>query len=305
MRVVVTGGAGFIGSHLVEELLRSHHEVTVFDLLPEKKATNISGMGMEYIEGSIVDEESLCNAFEGADFVFHEAALVSVAESVKNPGKTYEMNVKGSRNVLEAASKNKVEKVILASSAAVYGDSQPPLHETAPKNPLSPYGGSKLEMERLASRYARNGLGTLSLRYFNVYGPRQSDDSIYSGVISKFARSLARGGKAVIFGSGNQTRDFIYVKDVAKANIMAMESPANNGECINIATGRQTSVNRLFERMVELAGIVPQVNRVPGRKGDILHSYADISYARRLLGFEPTYPLEKGLEKTMDWVPDF
>jgi nucleoside-diphosphate-sugar epimerase len=204
--------------------------------------------------------------------------------------------------VLDAALKNGAKKVVLASSAAIYGASPPPLSESAGKDPMSPYGKSKLDMELLASRYSEEqGLGTLSLRYFNVYGPRQSSGSEYSGVISRFMDALLMGKRPVIYGDGGQTRDFIYVSDVVRSNIMAMESSACKGEGINIATGKPVSVNELLETIAELMEKDADADSLEEREGDIKHSYADVSKAKELLGFEAEYSLEKGLEKTISW----
>jgi len=299
-RCLITGGAGFIGSHIVEALQRMDHEVAVLDDFSEGSLNNLKHLEgkVHFIKGSITDKEAVDKAVKGCEFIFHEAALVSVAESVKDPEKTMLVNVEGSRNVLEAALKNGAKKVILASSAAVYGNSAPPLAETADKNPLSPYGKSKLEMEKLALEYGEKGLGTVCLRYFNVYGPRQSSGSPYSGVISQFMDALLAGRPAVIYGDGGQTRDFIYVKDVVRANILAMQKGKG---CINIATGKQSTLNELLSVLADLVGTAPRKENRTEREGDIKHSYADVSKAKELLGFEPEYSLEEGLRQTLSW----
>jgi UDP-glucose 4-epimerase len=296
-KCLVTGGAGFIGSHISLELKKQGHDVMVLD---KTSVSNLETQGIEVVRGSITDLNTVENATKGVDYVFHEAALVSVAESMTDPEKTRLVNVIGSRNVLDAALKNGTKKVILASSAAVYGDSPPPLSETAEKKPLSPYGESKLEMEHLASEYKEKGLNTISLRYFNVYGPFQSTGSPYSGVISKFIQSMLENKKVIIYGDGGQTRDFIYVKDVVNANILSMESKA--GGCFNIATGRQTSIKELSSVIAELLGKIPEIEMQDEREGDIKHSYADVSKAKELLDFEAEYSLKKGLEKTIEWM---
>lgn len=299
-KCTVTGGAGFIGSHIVEELQRLGHEVVVLDDFSEGHLKNLKHLegNVHFIKGSITDRTAVEKAVKGSEFIFHEAALVSVAESVKHPEKTMLVNVEGSRNILEAALENGAKKVILASSAAVYGDTPPPLAEAADKNPLSPYGESKLEMEKLASEYGEKGLGTICLRYFNVYGPRQGSGSPYSGVISQFMGALLGGKPAVIYGDGEQTRDFIYVKDVVRANILAM---GKGKGCINIAAGKPSTLNELLSVLADILGTAPKKENRKEREGDIKHSYADVSKAKELLGFEPVYSLEKGLEQTIKW----
>lgn len=299
-KCTVTGGAGFIGSHIVGELQHLGHEVVVLDDFSEGSLKNLKSLegNVHVIRGSITDRAAVDKAVEGSEFIFHEAALVSVVESMRNPERTMLVNVEGSRNILEAGLENGTKKVIIASSAAVYGHSPPPLAETAEKNPLSPYGKSKLEMEKLALEYGEKGLGTVCLRYFNVYGPRQGSGSPYSGVISQFMDALLAGKPVVLYGDGTQTRDFIYVKDVARANILAMEKGKG---CINIATGKPTSLNELLSVLADLVGALPQKEKRKEREGDIRDSCADVSKAQELLGFEAAYSLEKGLEETFKW----
>jgi UDP-glucose 4-epimerase len=300
-RCIVTGGAGFIGSHIVEELIRLGYDVAALDDLSASGMANLQDLGdVELVTGSITDPGAVSKAMQDADYVFHEAALVSVVESVKDPAKAEMINVQGSRNVLEAALDAGVNKVILASSAAVYGDAQPPVREDADKKPLSPYGESKLEMEKLALEYNENGLDTVSLRYFNVYGPRQGSGSPYSGVISRFMDALMENTVPVIYGDGTQTRDFIYVKDVARANILAIQKHVK-GDALNIATGKGTSIRELLSTMSGIlnADAVPELK--DWREGDIKHSFADISKAKELIGFEPSFSLDEGLRETIAW----
>jgi UDP-glucose 4-epimerase len=294
---LVTGGAGFIGSHIAELLLSNDHSVTVLDLPGGKKAPG----GARFIRGDIADKKSVQEAISGADFVFHQAAIVSVAFSMKEPEKTRLVNVEGTKNVLECALRSGVKKVMLASSAAVYGDSPPPLKETSLLRPLSPYGESKLECEKLAQSFQNKGLRTVSLRYFNVYGPHQDPSSPYSGVIAKFIDLALMGKPPTIFGDGLQTRDFVYVKDVAKANLLAMEKADACGE-FNIASGKSVTVSGLYGQIKKLAKSKADPFFTPEREGDIRYSYADISKAGKTLGFRPEFSLEEGLKETMAWA---
>jgi UDP-glucose 4-epimerase len=233
---------------------------------------------------------------DGIDFVFHHAAAVSVAESVKDPQRTMLVNVEGTRNVLDASLAAGVKKAIIASSAAVYGNSPPPLGEASPLSPISPYGESKLRCERLAASYIPRGLKTISLRYFNVYGPRQDPQSPYSGVIAKFIDLALKGKPPTIFGDGKQSRDFVFVRDVARANLLAMENAT--GE-FNIGSGKAVTVADLYGEIKKLAksGAAPVF--APEREGDIRYSYADISKAKKELGFVPRFTLRQGLRETI------
>lgn len=299
---LVTGGAGFIGSHLCGRLLSDRHAVRVLDDLSSGSEANVAaaGKGIQLMRGSICDKAAMEKAMEGAECVFHEAALVSVSQSVREPEKAHLVNVEGTRMVLEAAEKAGARKAVLASSAAVYGDSPPPLAEDAPKKPLSPYGESKLELERLAASFDKKGLRTVCLRYFNVYGPRQSLSS-ESGVVARFVDAACSGTAPVVYGDGTQTRDFIYVADVVEANVLAMRKSGADGKALNIATGRPTSLKELLGALGKLAGGMPEPRFEGWREGDIRHSYADTSNARKLLGFRPAWSLEKGLGQTVRW----
>lgn len=305
MKILITGGAGFIGSHIADALIMKNHEVRILDDFSTGSRNNIKHIEsrLEVIEGSITDREVVEKAVKGIDFLFHQAAQVSVAESMKNPVKTWDTNIKGTKLLLNAAVTNKVKKVVIASSAAVYGnDGQLPKKEDMKPNPVSPYGNSKLMNEYIAENYHKqHGLRAICLRYFNVYGPRQSPKSEYAGVISKFIERMLRKERPVIYGDGEQTRDFVYVADVVKANILAMESEKVNSGVFNIATGRQTSIRELVKTINEILGtdIVPTYQ--PERPGDIRYSFADITKARRKLGYKPEYDLKKGLEKTIEW----
>ena len=296
--VVVTGGAGFIGSHIAWELAKDN-EVVVIDNLYTGKAENVPpGAGL--VKADIRDYSAIAELISNADYVFHEAAQVSVVESIRDPVFTEEVNVVGTLNVLKALLEGQ-GKLIFASSAAVYGDNPNlPLKETERPKPLSPYGVTKATAEEyLRVFHELYGLPVVALRYFNVFGPRQSANQ-YAGVISIFINRALKGEPLVIFGDGKQTRDFIYVKDVVRANILAAESRRANGRTFNVATGRQTSILELAMKVIEITGTTSSIVFDKPRPGDIRHSLADISEIRKL-GFEPEFSLEEGLKKTVEW----
>ncbi|MEM3422839.1 MAG: SDR family oxidoreductase [Candidatus Bilamarchaeaceae archaeon] len=304
MRVLVTGGAGFIGSHLAEALLKRGHAVRILDNFSTGKEENIKDIenSIEIIRGSITEKEVLENAIENVDYVLHHAAQISVVDSIKNPKKTWEINIKGTKLLLNAAVKNKVKKVILASSAAVYGN-EPGLPKTEQMRtkPTSPYGDSKLMNEYMAQKYhQQDKINIISLRYFNVYGPRQHPQSAYAGVISKFMEKMIKGERPIIYGNGEQTRDFVYVEDVVSANILALESTVKNG-IYNIGSGKETSLNELVKTLNEILGTKIEPIYEPPREGDIQRSVADISKAKKDLGYIPKYTLKEGLTKTIEW----
>ncbi len=314
--VAVTGGAGFIGSHLVEELLKRRYRVTVIDDLSTGKLENIahlinptnpknstnstdsSTQQTEFVKGSITDLPLLKDVFRGVDYVFHQAAIPSVPRSIENPQASHEANATGTLNVLLAAKDSGVKKVIYASSCAVYGDTPTlPKTEDMPPDPQSPYAVSKLAGEyycRVFHRVYR--LPTVCLRYFNVYGPRQDPASQYAAVIPRFIRKALDNRPFIIYGDGEQTRDFVYVKDVADVNILAAEGDAG-GVC-NIGTGERVSINTLAKLVIELVGSGIEPVYSEPRPGDIMHSLAHISRARRL-GYNPKYSLEQGLRETI------
>lgn len=290
---LVTGGAGFIGSHLVDALVESGCAVRVLDNFSTGKRDNIGSAcrrgTVEVIEGDVRDAETVSRSVLGCAEVFHMAALVSVQQSLVDPRTSFEINVRGSVNVLEAARLAGVRRVVLASSAAVYGDVPVPAREDdTPTRPLTPYGLDKLTAEHYAGLYARlYGLEAMALRYFNVYGPRQDPASPYSGVISIFADRLKRGAGVTVYGDGEQTRDFVHVSDVVRANMAAMTSRSQGFAACNIASGQETSINRLVVLLRgEIASRSP-VDRQPARPGDIRRSCADIARARDLLGYIP------------------
>jgi UDP-glucose 4-epimerase len=302
MKALVTGGCGFIGSHIASLLISHNHEVVILDNakapLPERAE------GSTLIRASITDKGAVGEACRGCDFVFHEAALISVPESFKNPEKTSKVNVEGTRNVLEACRKCDIKRVVIASSAAIYGDAPGlPKKETDTPAPQSPYGESKLQNELDARRYFDEySLGAVSLRYFNVYGPGQKPDSPYSGVISRFLHCALKNESPTIYGNGSQTRDFVFAKDVAEANLLCMESKNAPGETFNIAGGKQASLLELWDAISKISGCKSKPIFKGSRKGDILHSLASIEKAQSFLGYSPRVPLKEGLEKTLDWM---
>jgi len=303
-KVIVTGGAGFIGSHLVQELLKHGHQVIILDNLSTGRLSNIEFLlddkNVAFVQGSLNNLPLLRRLFSGTDFVFHQAAVPSVPRSIKDPRTSHHANATGTLNVLLAARDNGVKKVIFASSSSVYGDTPtlPKVEDMAP-NPQSPYAVTKLAAENYCRVFERvYGLKTVCLRYFNVYGPRQDPGSLYAAVIPLFINSALDGKSPVIFGDGEQTRDFTYVKDVVTANIMAAESPATG--IFNIGTGSRVTINQLAKLIIKIVGDskIKVVHRKV-RPGDILHSLADISRAGSF-GYRPRYTLEEGLREVVE-----
>jgi nucleoside-diphosphate-sugar epimerase len=303
MKYLVTGGAGFIGSHIVEALSEQEHEIIILDNLFSGNIENIQPFlqkkNIEFVQGSITDLPLLRNTFEGVDGIFHQAAIASVHQSVQNPLNTHDVNSTGTLHVLIAAEECGVKKIILASSAAIYGDNPfLPKREDMIPFPLSPYAVSKLTGEYYCSVFSQlYGIQTVSLRYFNVFGSRQDPSSEYSGVISKFIAQVKQKKPITIFGDGEQTRDFVFVSDVVSANILAMESEVQG--VFNIGCGEQTSLNELAETVKNIVGIDVPIIYEPPRDGDIKKSFADISHAREMLGYEPEYTVREGLERTL------
>lgn len=300
-RYLITGGCGFIGSHIAEALVARDKQVRILDDLSSGHETNIAAIRdkVEFVRGDICNTADLDAAMDGITNVFHEAALVSVFESVQDPEKNHEINSTGTLNVLNAAHKAGVKRIVWASSAAVYGDDpELPNLETMLPAPVSPYGMAKLGGEHAMSVYtACYGIETVSLRYFNVYGPRQDPNSMYAGVIAKFCDVVQKGDTPTIYGNGKQTRDFVYVKDIARANLLAMDSTrAGKGDVINIATGSRVSLLDLVDVLGDIAGrkLDPAFKDV--RAGDVEDSVADISRAKDLLGYEPQTSLHEGLQ---------
>ena len=308
-KYMVTGGAGFIGSHLVDALLGNNHEVTIYDNFSSGKLENINGSRMnvnnklKIIEGDIRDQRMLSEAMEGIDGVFHLAALVSVPQSIIEPDVSFDINSKGTQLVFDSARKLGVDRVVVASSAAVYGNCQNmPLKETEIITPLSPYGLDKFFAEQMGSLYSTLfNLNVTCLRFFNVFGSRQPPNSPYSGVVSKFAEKAALGLSPVIYGSGNQTRDFVYVKDVVNALILSMQSSMTGFRIYNVGTGQSLSVNSLLDIFKGFSSSNLSPEYAPERIGDILKSSADISLIQRELDFHPSLSFHEHFFKTYKW----
>ena len=305
MRALVTGGAGFIGSHLVEGLLRSGHEVGIIDDFTTGSELNL-GESLRRItvhRGSITDREFAGKAVGGYDVVLHQAARVSVSRSVEDPVATNQVNADGTLNMLTAARDSKVKTFVYASSSSVYGDTPVlPKEETMAPHPLSPYAVSKLTGEHYCRVFARvYGLKTVSLRYFNVYGPRQRAGP-YSGVIPAFVKRSLSGERPIVYGDGTQTRDFTFVKDVVQANLLCLEGSMEAGEVFNVGSHSQTTLNDLAKISYSLTGRgdLEPIYRPP-RPGDVAHSYADISKISKALGYRPAYTIESGLREVINW----
>lgn len=302
-QVLVTGGAGFIGSHLVEALVEQGHRVKVLDDLSTGRLENLRPVQSQIVfeQGSIENVGMVEQAASGCRYVFHLAAIVSVPLSISDPLGTHSVNATGTLNVITAA-RNVGARLIYSSSAAVYGDSEPPLFEDSPKNPISAYGAQKLYGENLVYAAARNGLEGVSLRYFNVYGPRQDPESPYSGVISIFMDKVLRGEMLSIHGDGKQTRDFVHVSDVVRANLLAMTTRNANGMAVNVGTGTATNLLQLAQLVYRAAGRITAMRHEPARTGDVRKSYSDPCMARQNLGFSAVVPLDKGLpELVRSW----
>ncbi len=298
MKCLITGGAGFLGSHIAHELAKDGREIRVLDNFSSGSRDNLSGLDAELVDGDIRDTDALARACRGIDCIFHMAAFVSVFESVRQPRLTHEINSGGTFNVLEAAREADVRRVILASSAAVYGNNPAsPKTEDMPLSPESPYAASKIDGENSAALFASlYGLETVCLRYFNAYGPRQDPKSVYSGVISRFTDQIRRDETIHIFGDGKQTRDFVFAGDIARANVLAMKcAEAGKGEAYNIGTGTASSLLDVVEALAALTGKKPRIEFHPPRIGDIVHSLPDISRAKKILGYAPTVALHEGL----------
>ena len=304
-RYLVTGGAGFIGSHIAETLVKRGDEVRVLDDLSTGKKENLEGVAgrIEFVEGDIRDLEMCRRAVEGVGTVFHEAALASVVRSVADPILNDAINVRGTLNMLVAARDAGVRSFVLASSSAVYGD-DPAMAKVEGREgkPLSPYGVSKLVDEKYAQVFhALHGMNAVALRYFNVFGPRQDPNSEYSAVIPLFITRMLKGERPTIYGDGEQSRDFVFVGDVVRANLAAAASPPAAGEAINVACGLGTTVNGLFDAVNDVLGTNIEAVHAAPRPGDILHSKADISKAGRLMGYAPERSFLEGLRETVTW----
>jgi len=305
MKYLITGGAGFIGSNIATELVKRGESVRILDNFATGRKINIQPIDnqIELIDGDIRDFWTVAEAVNGVDYVLHQAALPSVIRSVKNPLTSNAVNIDGTLNVLDAARQAGVRRVVFACSSSVYGESETlPKVETMKPDPLSPYAITKLAGENYCKVYYRlYGLETVSLRYFNIFGPRQDPNSQYSAVIPKFIKSILSGQKPVIYGDGEQSRDFTYIANAVEANLKACTAPAAPGRCYNIACGQRFSLNQLLEMLAEISGKKVAAQYVDPRPGDILHSLADIEAAKQDLGYTVEHDFKTGLKETFKW----
>lgn len=309
MNFLVTGGAGFIGSTLVDTLLQRDdcERVVVVDSLITGNRRNLAhAAGVEFHQSDICDYAALLPLLAGIDVVFHQAAIPSVPRSISEPELCFGVNVDGTFNVIRAAVEQKVHRIVFASSSAVYGDSPAlPKTEDMRPEPLSPYGAHKLAAEHfLRAAQESYGIETVCLRYFNVFGPRQDPSSAYSGVLSIFADRVLGGKSPVIYGDGEQTRDFIFVGDIARLNVLAGTVPAASGGIFNGGCGQGITLNRAWKAMQAAANVELTADHGPERLGDIVHSRADISAARDVLGFAPQVNFEEGVQRTLAWFAE-
>lgn len=310
-RYLITGGAGFIGSHIAAALRARGDFVRILDNFATGKRANLAaalgseqgGPQAEFLEGDLRDAAAVRKACQGIDVVFHEAALPSVARSVEDPLTSDDNNIRGTVNLLLAARDAKVRRVVYAGSSSAYGDTPTlPKHEEMPGDPISPYGVTKFTGELYCRSFARvYGMSTVILRYFNVFGPRQDPSSPYSGVIALFCRAAVEGRSATIHGDGEQSRDFTYVDNVVAGNLLAAERDVPSGTVLNVATGSAITLNQLVSTLGEITGRTLSVTHGAPRTGDIKHSLADITRARKLLGYEPHVSFRAGLERTLEW----
>jgi nucleoside-diphosphate-sugar epimerase len=303
---LVTGGAGFIGSHIAAALAGRGDRVRVLDDLSSGNLENLADLGqaLEFVRGSVCDPAACRAAVAGVSGIFHEAAQVSVPRSIEDPLASYQINVLGTLNLLEAARAAKVERVVFAASSAAYGNSATlPKVESMLPQPLSPYASGKLAGEQLLRAYAScYGMRTVSLRYFNVFGPRQADDSPYTGVIALFVRALLRGEPPVIYGDGLQSRDFTYVSNVVAANLAAMARDLDEpGAVINVGSGERITLRELYDALSSELGVRIDVRHAPARAGDVRDSLASVEKARALLGYAPRVGWREGLQRTVAW----
>jgi UDP-glucose 4-epimerase len=305
MRYLVTGGAGFIGSNTVDELVHRGHGATVLDDLSTGNEKNLEGVRdrIDFIKGTITDLPTLKRACAGADYVLHLAARTSVPRSVQDPAETNHVNVDGTLNVFLAARDAGVRRVVFAASSSVYGETPTlPKREVMPPAPISPYGVSKFVGELYGQVFHRvYGLEVVCLRYFNVFGPRQDPGSPYSGVLSLFITAMLDGKSPTVYGDGQQSRDFTYVSNVAEANLLACEAPGVSGMVFNIGTGARCTINQTMQILEGFAGRPADAKYAAARSGDIRDSQADISLARQRIGYDPQVGFEEGLRRTWDW----
>ena len=304
MKVLVTGGAGFIGSNIVRALLARGDDVRVLDNFSTGSRTNLAGLerDVDLVEGDLRSYERVHAAVRGAEVVFHEGALPSVPRSVQDPLTTTAVNVEGTLNVLLAARDEDVRRIVNASSSSVYGNAgELPKVESQAPDPISPYAVAKLAAERFCTSFSRvYGLESVSLRYFNVFGPRQDPASQYAAVVPRFIRAIAAGQAVTIYGDGEQSRDFTYVDNVVSANLLGADADAAHGEILNVATGGSITVNTLADAIGALLGLPVEKHYESARKADVRASWADLGEARRVLGYEPQVAFEEGLRRTAD-----
>jgi nucleoside-diphosphate-sugar epimerase len=305
MRYLITGGAGFIGSNIVDELIRRGHEVVVLDDLSTGKEANLAGVRqkIDFRTGSITNLDTLKSACQGADYVIHLAARTSVPKSVKDPLESNHVNIDGTLNVLVAARDAKVKRFVFAASSSAYGETPTlPKVESMQPEPISPYGVTKYVGELYAQVFGRvYGLENACIRYFNVFGPRQDPTSQYSGVLSRFMLAVIKGERPVIYGDGEQTRDFTYVANVVDETLRACEAKSASGMVFNGGTGARITLNEVLKLLGKITGKQIQAQHDPPRNGDIRDSQADISLARKVLGYEPLVYFEEGLKRTWEW----
>jgi nucleoside-diphosphate-sugar epimerase len=305
MRYLVTGGAGFIGSNTVEELVRRGHSVVVLDDLSSGKEENLAEIRnkITFMKGSITDLEVVRKAVHEAEYVLHLAARTSVPRSVKDPLETNRVNVDGTLNVLIAARDAKVKRFVFAASSSAYGETPTlPKVETMRPEPISPYGVTKYVGELYAQTFGRcYGLENVCLRYFNIFGLRQDPGSPYSGVLAKFATAFLDETSPVVYGDGEQSRDFTYVDNAVQANLLACEAPNVSGKVFNIGLGSRFTLNQTLQLLRQFSGKNLEAKYEPPREGDIRDSQADITQARELLGYDPQIAYEEGLQRTFDW----
>jgi nucleoside-diphosphate-sugar epimerase len=305
MRYLVTGGAGFIGSNTVDELVRRGHGVVVLDDLSAGKEENLAEIRSKItlIKGSITDIEVVRKAMHEADFVIHLAARTSVPRSVKDPIETNRINIDGTLNVLIAAKELKVKRIVFAASSSAYGETPTlPKVESMQPEPISPYGVTKYVGELYGQAFGRcYGLENVSLRYFNIFGPRQDASSPYSGVLAKFCAAFLEDTQPVVFGDGQQTRDFTFVENAVQANLLACEAPNVSGKVFNIGTGGRVSLNDVLRVLAKISGKTLDTKYDPPRDGDIRDSQADISQAKEFLGYDPQVSFEEGMSRTLEW----
>lgn len=310
-RVCVTGGAGFIGGHLCDTLCSLGADITVIDDLSNSTTVHLAELidlepdRVRFVHGSILDDSALRDAVDDTDVVFHLAAIGSIQRSIENPERTWQVNATGTLRVLEAAHATGASRVVLAASSSAYGDpAELPCRESMPARPLSPYASSKTAAEHLIRAWARSyGISTIALRYFNIFGPRQPADSAYAAVIAAFVKSALAGEPAVIFGDGEQSRDFTFVANAVLATLLAGTNPNQlAGEVCNVGAGVAVTVNDLAQRVANIAGVQHRPEHRPDRRGEVRHSLADLTLARELIGYQPVATLDDGLEQTIKWA---